>query len=90
MCLVRVPSSLRDHCGGSTTVHVEAASLGQALSSFERAYPGCACRICRPDGHTREFVRVYVNDESRCVCDQPDLALSSEDVVTIVPAVAGG
>ncbi len=90
MPIFRIPSTLREHCGGHSTVEVEAPDLGAAMARLEAEFPGCATRIARPDGRPREFVRIFVNDEPRCVCHETGLALAAADTISIVPAVPGG
>ncbi len=45
MALIRIPCSLREHCGGQSEVRVEADDLAMALATLENRYPGCRDRI---------------------------------------------
>ena len=53
MALIRIPCSLREHCGGQSEVRVEADDLAMALATLENRYPGCRDRIEDPAGGLR-------------------------------------
>jgi len=90
MALIRIPSSLREHCGGQSEIRVEADDLGAALATLEARYPGCRARIEDPSGRLREFVRLFLNDHEVQLDREHPLHLRESDAVSIVPAVCGG
>ena len=87
---VRIPTILR-------TLHRRregGRGLGRHAARAHRR-PRDAPRRDLPTGSSttaalRRFVNVYVNDEDVRFLDGLDTALSDGDVVTILPAVAGG
>lgn len=87
---VRIPSPLRKHTGGVAQVQVAASDVRGAISELEDAHPGLAERILDEDGELRRFVNVFVRDEDVRYQDGLDTTVSDGDVVSIVPAVAGG
>ena len=90
MALIRIPCSLREHCGGQSEVRVEADDLVAALASLEARYPGCRERIEDGSGHLREFVRLFLNDHEVELDRERPLRLRESDAVSILPAVCGG
>lgn len=87
---VRIPSPLRKHTGGAAQVQVGATDVRGVISELEDAHPGLAERILDEDGELRRFVNVFVRDEDVRYQDGLDTNVSDGDVVSIVPAVAGG
>lgn len=87
---VRIPSPLRKHTGGVAQVDVDATDVRGAISELEEAHPGLAERILDDEGQLRRFVNVFVRDEDVRYQDGLDTAVKDGDVVSIVPAVAGG
>ena len=90
MALIRIPCSLREHCGGQSEVRVEADDLAGALTSLETRYPGCRERIEDPSGRLREFVRLFLNDHQVQLDREHPVALRESDAISILPAVCGG
>ena len=90
MALIRIPCSLREHCGGQSEVRVEADDLGTALASLETRYPGCRERIEDPSGRLREFVRLFLNDHEVQLDREHPVRLRESDAISILPAVCGG
>jgi molybdopterin converting factor small subunit len=90
MALIRIPCSLREHCGGQSEVRVDADDLATALASLETRYPGCRERIEDPSGRLREFVRLFLNDDEVELDATRPLRLKATDQISILPAVCGG
>lgn len=88
--VVRIPTPLRPLAGGKEEVSVEGASVRAALDDLERRHAGFKARLLDGQGGVRRFVNVFVNQEDVRHLQGLDTALKSGDVVSIVPAVAGG
>ncbi len=86
---VRIPTILRTYTGGARSVEASGDTLRSLLASLDATYPGLQERIV-DDAGLRRFVNVYLNDEDVRFLDGIDTALSDGDVVTVLPAVAGG
>jgi molybdopterin synthase sulfur carrier subunit len=87
---VRVPTQLRQLTGGAGELAVEAASVGEAVSALETAYPGIGERLLDEDGKLRRFVNVFLDDEDVRFLDGLETRVADRQTISIVPAVAGG
>ena len=87
---IRVPSMLRPTVGGEKIVRAEGSSVREVLDDLQRRYPGFGDRLFGPDGELRQFVNVYLNDEDIRFLGKLDAPVRGGDVVSILPAVAGG
>lgn len=87
---VRLPTVLRQHAGGQSTVRVEGATIGEVLNTLVAQFPGMAGQVLTDDGTLHRFVNVYVNDDDVRYLDQLDTKVADGDTVSILPAVAGG
>lgn len=90
MATVRIPTPLRSLCGGEAEVDVAGATVAEVLKNLEDAHPGFAERIYDETGKLRRFVNVYVGEEDIRFGDGLDTSVDDGQVVSIVPAVAGG
>jgi len=87
---VRVPTQLRQLTQGDGEVTVEAATVGDALRGLDVAYPGFGERIFDENGALRRFVNVFLADEDVRFLEGIDTPVAEGQVLSIVPAVAGG
>lgn len=87
---VRLPTVLRPAAGGQATVEVEGETIGQVVEALATRYPGLAGQIVTEDGTLHKFINVYKNDDDIRYLDKLDTKLGAGDVVSILPAVAGG
>ncbi|MEM5809245.1 ubiquitin-like small modifier protein 1 [Pampinifervens florentissimum] len=87
---VRVPTPLRRITNGQGEVQVQASTIKEAIEKLEEAYPGFKERLVDEQGEVRRFVNLYLNDEDIRFLKGLDTELKDGDVLSIVPAIAGG
>lgn len=88
--IVRVPGPLRVHAAGAAEIAFEADILGDVLDALARDYPALAQRVLTPEGEVRAFVNVFVGDRNMNALGGRATRLKPDQVVSILPAVAGG
>lgn len=87
---VRLPTLLRQHAGGAASLQANGASIGELFRELIGTHPGLQGQLITEDGALHRFVNVYRNDEDIRYLEQLDTKLSDGDVVSVLPAVAGG
>ncbi len=87
---VKIPTPLRRLTNQEATVGAAGGSVAEIIASLDTAYPGIKARLCDDSGDLRHFVNIYVNGEDIRYLEGLQTALSDNDEVSIVPAVAGG
>jgi len=86
---VRIPTILRQYTGGEKAVDGSGGTLSELIDDLESRHAGLRGRLVDEKG-LRRFVNVYLNDEDVRFLGGVETPLSDGDVVTILPAVAGG
>lgn len=86
---VRVTSVLQ-RVIGAKSVEAEGSTIAEVLDQINSRYPGFREQITMEDGSLHRFVNIYVNDEDIRFMQQLDTPVESGDVVSILPALAGG
>ena len=81
---------LRPTVGGERVVDAEGATLRELIDNVDRRHPGFAGQLLETDGAQRRFVNIYVNDEDIRYLNGLDTPVETGDVISILPAVAGG
>ena len=87
---VKIPTQLRAVTNGEAETEVaNAGTVGEVLDGLYERYDGLRDRIAE-DGDLRRFVNVYVGGEDIRFLEGLDTPVAENDVVSIIPAVAGG
>ena len=87
---VKLPTLLRAHTDGAASVTADGATVGQVFQELTARYPGLAGNLIDGDGNLHKFVNVYKDDDDIRYLDGLDTKVSDGDVISILPAVAGG
>lgn len=87
---VRVPTPLRRLTNGQEEINGEGGTVGELIDDLENSYSGFKERICDDTGRVRRFVNIYINDEDIRFMDNLETSVKEGDLITIVPAIAGG
>ncbi len=86
---VQIPTPMRQHTEGKTTVEAGGATVRAVLGDLGQQYPDLVPRLF-DNGQVRRFVNVYLNDEDIRYLDNLDTPVKDGDELSIIPAVAGG
>jgi len=84
-----VTSVLQKVLGGKS-VQGEGNTIGEILDGINAQYPGFREQITQEDGSLHRFVNIYINDEDIRYLQSLDTPVKEGDVLSILPALAGG
>jgi molybdopterin converting factor small subunit len=87
---IRLPTILRPLAGGQAQVQASGATIGEVFDDLVKQFPGLSDRLITDDGALHKFVNVYLNDDDVRYLDKLDTKVGDSDVISILPAVAGG
>jgi molybdopterin synthase sulfur carrier subunit len=87
---VKLPTLLRAQADGASSVTAEGATIGEVFTDLTARFPGLAGNLVGEDGALHKFVNVYRNDDDIRYLDALDTKVADGDVISILPAVAGG
>lgn len=92
MITVELPGALRPFARGSAVVTIDerCATVGEALETLERQWPGVRDRILDEQGTLRPHVAVFVGEESIRYRGGLGAPLVDGSTIVILPAVSGG
>jgi MoaD family protein len=75
---------------GAKSVQSEGKTVGELLEDMNARYPGFKEQITMDDGSLHRFVNIYINDEDIRFLQSLDTPVKEGDVLSILPALAGG
>jgi molybdopterin synthase sulfur carrier subunit len=87
---IKLPTVLRAAADGQSSVSVDGATVGDVFATLVEKYPGLRDNLLDAAGGMHKFVNVYKDDDDIRYLDGLDTKLADGDVLTILPAVAGG
>jgi len=88
--VVRIPAPLRAFAGGEHELRAAAGTVGDVLRELAARHPQLVQRLLTPDGELRPFVNVFVGRANVRGLSGLATAVPAGEVVSILPAVAGG
>ncbi|OGA12807.1 MAG: molybdopterin synthase sulfur carrier subunit [Betaproteobacteria bacterium RIFCSPLOWO2_12_FULL_63_13] len=87
---VRIPTPLRAYTHGADEVRAEGATVADAMRALGDAYDGLLAQVLTEDGEPRQFVNIYLGSRNVRALQGMRTPVAEGDVISIVPAVAGG
>jgi molybdopterin converting factor small subunit len=87
---VMIPTPLRQYTEKRDTIEISAGTVAEALSRLTTQYSALRKHLYNDEGKLRSFVNVYLNDEDIRYLQKDQTPLSDNDVISIVPSIAGG
>jgi molybdopterin converting factor small subunit len=87
---VKLPTVLRTHADGRASVAVEGSTVGEVFQALIERYPGLRGNLLDDTGGLHKFVNVYKDDDDIRYLEGLDTKVGDGDVLSLLPAVAGG
>jgi molybdopterin converting factor small subunit len=87
---IKVPTVLRAQADGQASIAVEGSTVGEVFHALIAKYPGLRGNLLDDDGGLHKFVNIYKDDDDIRYLDGLDTKVGDGDVLSILPAVAGG
>lgn len=86
---VIIPTILRPLTNQQKHINLEGNQVSEIIDHMEQQYPGIKEKLVT-GGNAHRFINIYVNDNDIRFQDGLATSLRDGDVLTILPAVAGG
>ncbi len=87
---ISIPTALRQYTANNASMSLEADTVGNLLHGLIELHPDLGQHLFEEQGKLRSFVNVYVGDEDIRYLDGLDTPLKDGELVSIIPAIAGG
>ncbi len=87
---VMIPTPLRAYTGKKEALYVDGATVGELMQKLTTEHSQLRKHLYTDNGTLRNFVNVYVNNEDIRYLKKEETPLNENDVVSIIPSIAGG
>jgi len=85
-----IPTPLRQYTDKRDMVEIEGRTVEELLKNLTDRYGALRKHLFTDEGKLRSFVNIYVNDEDIRHLEKESTRVDKNDVVSIVPSIAGG
>ncbi len=90
MPILKIPSPLRYYTDGQGEVQVEGHTVAVVMENFLNQYPALRPHLMDGNGELRHFVNLFLNEQNVRDLQGLETPVSEQDMVMIVPSIAGG
>lgn len=87
---IRVPPLVQKVTDGQRSLTATGGTVSELIANLDSRYPGFSRELRDESGQVHRFVNIYVNDEDVRFLNKLDTPVKDGDVVSILPAMAGG
>lgn len=88
--IVRIPAALRTFAGDATELRASAGTVSDVLRELCGRHPQFVQRLLTAEGELRPFVNIFVGRTNVRTLAGLATRVTEGEIVTILPAVAGG
>lgn len=85
-----IPTPLRKFTDNQGTFESNGTTVREVIQELVQQYEGLKKHILDDGGNIRSFVRIYVGDEDIKALNNDLTPVQQQDIVSIIPAIAGG
>ena len=90
MAKIIIPTPLRKFTDNQKDISVHGNTILEAITYLVKEYPAIGNNILNDDGSIRNFVKIFLGDDDIKALNNEATAVNDDDVISIIPAIAGG
>lgn len=90
MAKIIIPTPLRKFTGNASTFESNGLTVKEAIKDLTTTHQGLQKHLLDDNENIRSFIQVYLGEDDINALQKEETSLSSNSVISIVPAIAGG
>ncbi len=90
MAQLIIPTPLRKYTDNAATFNTDSITIEQAIEELVAEYPNIKQHLLDNNDKIRGFIKVFVGEDDIRSLAGEQTELKDNDIVSIVPAIAGG
>ena len=90
MATLIIPTPLRKYAEETAQFETDSMTIEQAIEDLTDTYPDLKKHLIDDNDQVRSFIKVFVGEDDIKALDGLETELADADVVSIIPAIAGG
>jgi molybdopterin converting factor small subunit len=90
MPIIQIPRQLKSHANHQESVMVPGDSIFEVISALVKSYPSLKPYLIEQNEKICGFMSIYLNGKDIRFLDNEKTRLNENDIINIIPAIAGG
>ena len=90
MPIIKIPTPLRPYASGERAIDLPAETVAEMLDVVVKKHPALKKHLFGEDGKLRPFVNLFLGEDNINQLNGLETTLSEQDIVMIIPSIAGG
>jgi len=90
MAKIIIPTPLRKFTGYEATFETSGTTVKEAIQELTQKHSGVSKHLLDDNSNIRSFIRVFLGEDDINVLQKENTIVSSDAIISIVPAIAGG
>ena len=90
MATIVIPTPLRKFTDNKAKIDTSGDSVKDAIHQLGTLHPDLKQHLFKDDGQLQTFLKIYVGDRDIKALQNGDTPVKNDDVISIIPAIAGG
>ena len=90
MATIIIPTPLRKFTDNKAKIVTSGESVGAAITELGDLHPDLSKHLFKQCGSLQSFLKIYLGDRDIKSLQNEDTPVKEEDVISIIPAIAGG
>ncbi len=90
MAKIIIPTPLRKFTDNNASFITNATTVGAAIQDLAKTYEPLATHLYDGKKELRSFLKIYLGENDINILEKSDTVVSPNDIISIVPAIAGG
>ena len=90
MATIIIPTPLRKFTDNKAKIVTDGHSIGESIAQLGTLHPDLNKHLFDENNKLQRFLKIYLGDTDISVLKQEETPVETEDVISIIPAIAGG
>lgn len=90
MATIIIPTPLRKFTENKAKIETTGKSVGESITQLGELHPELSKHLFKQCGTLQSFLKIYLGDTDIKALQNEETPVSDIDVISIVPAIAGG
>jgi adenylyltransferase/sulfurtransferase len=90
MPILKIPTPLRPYADGQSSINAPGKKVSEVLEFTLEQYPHLKKHLLTDDQQLRPFVNVFLGEENIKELQGIETPLKEDDILLIIPSIAGG
>lgn len=90
MATLKIPTPLRSYTDNKTDLSINGNTIDTIFTQAIELYPDLESQLFDQNNQLKQYLNIYINDLNIRDLENLESSVSDSDIISIIPAIAGG